>query len=275
MKTHKLLFTLTAGLFVAAQSSTAAPLLDDDFNDGDLTTNPGIGGAFVLNQNAATPAGSVTEASSQAQITDGAGLDNNNTTGIRSSNNFDLSDDTLTYTATWDVASWISSTVAPTTPDQRRVRFILQQTTGFLFGADALYLEIDAGGDSAALNYWDGGLSSVSATGLGSFDGDADGFTVTMTLDSSGFSVSTLGLDGVTSQIAISDDWSALGTDFATVTESNLYVAANIQDRGTFTDTSAGSELNIDRVTLTAVPEPGSLALLGLGGLLIARRRRG
>ena len=29
------------------------------------------------------------------------------------------------------------------------------------------------------------------------------------------------------------------------------------------------------QVTLSTVPEPGSLALLGLGGLLIARRRRG
>ena len=31
----------------------------------------------------------------------------------------------------------------------------------------------------------------------------------------------------------------------------------------------------IGGLTLTAVPEPGSLALLSLGGLLIARRRRG
>lgn len=38
------------------------------------------------------------------------------------------------------------------------------------------------------------------------------------------------------------------------------------------TTTAAGPSLNID---YTVVPEPGSLALLGLGGLLVARRRRG
>jgi len=38
---------------------------------------------------------------------------------------------------------------------------------------------------------------------------------------------------------------------------------------------TVSNEPSIDTVTLTFVPEPGSLALLGLGGLLIARRRRG
>lgn len=37
---------------------------------------------------------------------------------------------------------------------------------------------------------------------------------------------------------------------------------------------AVGTQSRLDLVTLTAVPEPGSLALLGLGGLLIARRRR-
>lgn len=35
-----------------------------------------------------------------------------------------------------------------------------------------------------------------------------------------------------------------------------------------------GSATNSEKVQFTVVPEPGSLALLGLGGLLIARRRR-
>jgi len=46
-----------------------------------------------------------------------------------------------------------------------------------------------------------------------------------------------------------------------------------------FAQNNAGSwnQAAIDNVTLdfVAVPEPGSLALLGLGGLMIARRRRG
>lgn len=38
---------------------------------------------------------------------------------------------------------------------------------------------------------------------------------------------------------------------------------------------TSGVDSFIDDVSITVVPEPGSLALLGLGGLLIARRRRG
>jgi hypothetical protein len=40
------------------------------------------------------------------------------------------------------------------------------------------------------------------------------------------------------------------------------------------TGTGGGQETIIDNIGITLVPEPGSLGLLGLGGLLIARRRR-
>ena len=41
-------------------------------------------------------------------------------------------------------------------------------------------------------------------------------------------------------------------------------------------DLSTGNGRGVAAVlTGTVIPEPGSLALLGLGGLLIARRRRG
>lgn len=42
-----------------------------------------------------------------------------------------------------------------------------------------------------------------------------------------------------------------------------------------FLGDDAGSFTGLTEVEFTAVPEPGSLALLALGGLLIARRRRG
>ena len=40
-------------------------------------------------------------------------------------------------------------------------------------------------------------------------------------------------------------------------------------------DGNGGTTNEVDNIVISTVPEPGSLALIGLGGLLIARRRRG
>ncbi|MBX2851560.1 MAG: PEP-CTERM sorting domain-containing protein [Phycisphaeraceae bacterium] len=54
-------------------------------------------------------------------------------------------------------------------------------------------------------------------------------------------------------------------------------VNLNVVDTTDATTTAADLEVDFDNVRLSTevVPEPGTLALLGLGGLLIARRRRG
>lgn len=69
---------------------------------------------------------------------------------------------------------------------------------------------------------------------------------------------------------------SIIGTftaDSATMT-INVF-GTNGGPSGNFNTGNSESQINAVQLRTTAVPEPGSLALIGLGGLLIARRRRG
>ena len=68
-------------------------------------------------------------------------------------------------------------------------------------------------------------------------------------------------------QVLQSFDITSLGT---------LVNGASIEFRLYITDNSTSNSRihRIDDVTVNAVPEPGSLALFGLGGLMVARRRR-
>jgi len=78
--------------------------------------------------------------------------------------------------------------------------------------------------------------------------------------------------DGTTGTFALS---SSVGTDF-----NFDFTTAGVSDVAAGTDitwgfpSSAGGGERMESFTITVIPEPSSLALIGIGGLLIARRRR-
>lgn len=253
-----------------SQSAFATTLLFDDFGDGTLGTNPGTGGGFTYLDNG-QGAGSVTESGTVAQIQDGS---NSSTVGMYSSNAFDLSNSSLSYSTTWEFSSWSLSPSAV----QNRIFLSLQTNNDWLFAGGTeesrIILEIDALNDDAYLRYQNRSSNSnvnfdSSLFSFGSdLTGDADGFSVTLVIDSSGFTFTTTGLDA-TNQVNISDTWENLGTNFATVTgDGDFHVASYAQNANTT------GLLSVDSVTLATIPEPKGILLCALGLLILLRRNR-
>jgi len=268
-----LLVTVTLASLATASASAAA-LLDDHFNDSVLATNTsGVGDGFTLVENTSGTGGSATEAGTIATITEGSV---SRTTGIISDNAIDFSNSSNTYTVEWDVdtlASSGSSTV-------RRSWYVLQTNSNFIYSSatDNQFILIinDAGNvdDSSELIYRkDSTATTLGTNSLGDYSGnDADGFTVRMVLDATGYTISSVGLDA-TNQVALSGSW---GVDsnptYADLFgDGSMFVSTYLQDLG-----ATGVQTSIDRISVTAVPEPGSLAIMVLGGLMLiaARRRR-
>jgi arylsulfatase A-like enzyme len=261
---HKALLARSSALLllIGAHAANSQTLLDDHFNNGVLATNPDTGGGFGFLDNGVNPGtGSVTESGSQARIVEGSV---SNTSGILSTNKFDLTDPNKSYTVTWHVARWTSSGSSGT----RRAIFSLQSNNSFVYStaeteASRIALTIDEGNNNANLTYQNrsaGNSNNVnfvtSNFALGSgFAGDADGFTVTLVLDSSGYSFTTTGLStGLAgdAQINLSGAWADLsngGTNFNTalVADGNMHVGAYVQNTAV-----TGANLDLDRITLEA-----------------------
>jgi arylsulfatase A-like enzyme len=256
-----LLLAIAMTFFAGWTGAMANTLLDDHFNNGALTSNPDIGGGFGFIDNGVNPGtGSVSESGSQARILEGTG---SNTSGILSTNAFNLADPGLTYTVTWQVAGWTSAGSGTGT---RRTFFTLQSNNSWLFStaeaeASRIFLTIDEGGNFATLTYQNRSVgNSPNPTNFisgnfaldGTFAGDPDGFTITLVMDATGYRFTTAGLAN-SQQINLTGSWASLsaGTTFATAlgTDGPVRVGAFIQDT---TTTSNTSRLDIDRITLAA-----------------------
>ncbi|XAL99122.1 PEP-CTERM sorting domain-containing protein [Phycisphaeraceae bacterium D3-23] len=109
-------------------------------------------------------------------------------------------------------------------------------------------------------------------------DHAADGYTVIVYYGNNEWNFNgggTLDVNGSTQTIASNDAFSATGyvlNDGSN--QSNYAVFTGISgDTLTVSLDAAGND-GISAIQIVDIPEPGSLALLGLGGLLIVRRRR-
>lgn len=242
---------------------------DDHFDDGVLGTNTlGYGGGFVSTDNGITPAGSVTESDSEAKILDGG---NSNRHGIESIHSFDLSDDSLGHTITWEIAGW----EAQGSSGERRIALsVTSYSSSLPTPADTslVSISVDEKNNDITFTYQNsngGVVTNYSATSFdldSSFSGDPDGFTLSMTLDTAGFRITTVGLNNST-QVNYSGTWASLsngGTDFTTALGTNgpMFIAASIQNQN-FT----GAALDIDRITLIQAEPPVLGATLEWNGI--------
>lgn len=97
-----------------------------------------------------------------------------------------------------------------------------------------------------------------------------DGFSMTLTINMAGWDLGITGLEdaGATAITGGSGVWSVGGiSDWADFSD-DMRVGASYQTNG------GAGDMNISSINLTQVPEPSALALLGLAGLGLLRRRR-
>ncbi|MEO0477074.1 MAG: PEP-CTERM sorting domain-containing protein [Planctomycetota bacterium] len=67
----------------------------------------------------------------------------------------------------------------------------------------------------------------------------------------------------------------AVTSEFTAFTSAIAGTGSTLDIRLTWNLNAGDEDLAIDNLEVNVIPEPTSLALLGLGGLLVARRRRG
>lgn len=261
----KVICGFASGLVVSWAASTTAStiVIDDQFDDGALGTNTtGVGTGFgrVNNGPGAGAGGAVGESGGLATATATNPLAN---VGVVSSDTFDPGS-VPGFSVTWEIDA------VNVTGTFNRVELLVQGGTSFR-NTPFWELQLVNNNSTTAPTDWevrvDDGPSSDATVLTGDFGGgQLDGFTVTASFDADGYSITSTGL---TNAINVVDQAWTAAFDYDDF-DATSNVAAMIQQ---FSQGPADS-LVVDRITVTLIPEPGSLALLSLGGLMLVRRRK-
>lgn len=263
---------LLCSLLAAGISHGAGTLIDVSFPDG-TGTNP----TFLEIDNGL---GGGTSSWTQSTGVLFSNTTNNSSVGAASDTTIDfaaLGSDRLTLRV--DVASRTGSNVA-------NGMFIgFQQRNNGGVGADlwnnnppsfGLLIPGDASGGlvfnrvSVGGNAGSGRYQVAPGYGVATAASIADGFSMTLNVDSTGWNLALTGLEdaSATAITGGSGTWGVDGINNWSDFNNEMRVGFSYQTN------AAGGDLNLSRITLTQIPEPSALALLGLAGFGARRRRR-
>lgn len=281
-----------AGVILVSQNVDASVIINDSFDDGDITTNTsGVGSGFNVFENAGATTSDNSGGASGAQLSGGTG--GASRTSIASIETFDANSATA-VTGTFSLSDFGRSASFNSNTTRLFVGFNEgnASNTGVLENRlDGLWValqsnEIAAGADNGegALFYVDGTTvtnlqtwtwdqSLVNWDSASTFRSDRIStdllapLTLELTSDATGYSLNFATSGSGVLPANIAGTWAGAGvTNDLTSVRASAFLQG---DRGNL-------ELsNITVESATAIPEPASFALLGLSSIgLIVRRRR-
>ncbi|MFN3165531.1 MAG: PEP-CTERM sorting domain-containing protein [Phycisphaeraceae bacterium] len=129
---------------------------------------------------------------------------------------------------------------------------------------------------------------SFDFAAMGDFESSNDAYTITIEVDGNNVATFTTSVDENADQdYTLADgsvqtlndplllDGTVLSNAFTTFSTGNVGPGSQVVLTLSGATDGGSEAVALDNITVTSIPEPTSLALLGLGGLLVARRRRG
>ena len=271
---NTLLAAVVGGVMVMGVSSASgASLLDDQFDDGALGTNTtGVGTGFTVFQGL----GSGGTAVESGGVVDLASNGTNIITHIQSNDTFNPTDLTLTWV--------INSSAGSTGFNGVGVGWIKPGETPFITLPG---VELDLRADRLTFDLSDGGSGQTRQVGLAigsvadpnaTFNLDFNSTIVAeITLSATGWALNVTGTGVSVMQSGLYTDLGVGGLEYGATADARVTLADVLAGADSDLSTFASvvrepGGAKIESVTL--VPEPTSLALLSLGGLLVASRRR-